>query len=287
MTELFNSEDLTKFGAGGDIYSALAGVDSATVAGSRRDAHKYFAPLFKANKLWNADTLREAQGIDDNADAARNDMIRAGLGGAADSLGGNYGVNPYATARNLGLSGLQYSQQIEDRGRQHLQQQLQNPLNQMTQIGYTGSDAGSMMLNAESMANNYAMGLHNVAAGQQATVMQGEVAAANNEAAEKNGQMAAGAAILGALIMAMCWVAREVFEEERTEDGRLKWVVFRKWLLSEAPMWFRLWYMENGQEAALWLHDRPRCKKVAKWAMSRVVRESSSKTKMSFCGQAA
>jgi hypothetical protein len=71
---------------------------------------------------------------------------------------------------------------------------------------------------------------------------------------------AAGAAIFG------CWVAREVYGEDRAE-----WMVFRHWLFTEAPQWFCDLYLEEGERFAKFISDKPLVKAIVKKAMDIVV----------------
>jgi hypothetical protein len=61
-------------------------------------------------------------------------------------------------------------------------------------------------------------------------------------------------------------VAREVYGEE---DPR--WLVFRGWLLSEAPEWLRDTYIAHGESFAAWLRDKPAAKAAVRSLMDRVV----------------
>jgi polysaccharide export outer membrane protein len=49
-----------------------------------------------------------------------------------------------------------------------------------------------------------------------------------------------------------CWVAREVYGADNA-----KWLVFRAWLLTEAPEWLADAYLAHGEEFAAWIHDKP------------------------------
>ncbi|MEO0796315.1 MAG: hypothetical protein AAFX93_14190 [Verrucomicrobiota bacterium] len=59
---------------------------------------------------------------------------------------------------------------------------------------------------------------------------------------------AAGGIAGGAL--AMCWVARAVYRDQR-------WMVFREWLLEQAPEWLKLAYLRFGPELARALRSQP------------------------------
>jgi polysaccharide export outer membrane protein len=64
----------------------------------------------------------------------------------------------------------------------------------------------------------------------------------------------------------VCWVAREVYGPE---DPR--WMLFRAWLLTEAPAWLREAYVAHGEDFAAWIADKPVVKAIVKAAMDQVV----------------
>jgi polysaccharide export outer membrane protein len=63
-----------------------------------------------------------------------------------------------------------------------------------------------------------------------------------------------------------CWVAREVYGAENPQ-----WLLFRAWMLTEAPAWLREAYVAHGEEFASWIHDKPLVKAALKTLMDRVV----------------
>lgn len=75
------------------------------------------------------------------------------------------------------------------------------------------------------------------------------------------------ASIIGAAGKAgACWVAREVFGEES-----LLWRIFERWLICDAPAWFRWCYLRFGERVARWLRDKPRLKAlVRRWMAGRI-----------------
>ncbi len=75
-----------------------------------------------------------------------------------------------------------------------------------------------------------------------------------------------GAAAGKAAFAAICWVAREVYGDDRAE-----WMVFRQWLLTEAPEWLLDLYMEEGERFAKFISDKPLLKFIVKKAMDIVV----------------
>jgi polysaccharide export outer membrane protein len=63
-----------------------------------------------------------------------------------------------------------------------------------------------------------------------------------------------------------CWVAREVYGVENPQ-----WLLFRAWLLTEAPDWLRETYLAHGEDFAAWIHDKPVMKALVKSLMDQVV----------------
>ena len=64
----------------------------------------------------------------------------------------------------------------------------------------------------------------------------------------------------------LCWVAREVYG---AEDPR--WLLFRAWLLTDAPVWLRDLYAAHGESFAAWIHDKPVAKACVKVLMDQVI----------------
>lgn len=65
-----------------------------------------------------------------------------------------------------------------------------------------------------------------------------------------------------------CWVAREVYGSHNP-----RWVMFRNWMLSESPSWFRILYMNFGERFARFIKDKPRLKtRIRKWMDSKINR---------------
>ena len=63
-----------------------------------------------------------------------------------------------------------------------------------------------------------------------------------------------------------CWVARAVYGEENP-----RWLLFRGWLLGDAPGWFRRLYMSHGERFALWLASHPGIKSLIRRWMDWVI----------------
>jgi hypothetical protein len=63
-----------------------------------------------------------------------------------------------------------------------------------------------------------------------------------------------------------CWVAREVYGIDNP-----KWLIFKRWMLDEAPQWFRSLYLAHGERFALWIANKPLLKRVIRAGMDLVV----------------
>jgi hypothetical protein len=64
----------------------------------------------------------------------------------------------------------------------------------------------------------------------------------------------------------VCWVARAVYGETNPD-----WMVFREWLLHEAPAWFRSLYIRHGERFARWIETRRSIKALLRGLMDRIV----------------
>ena len=64
----------------------------------------------------------------------------------------------------------------------------------------------------------------------------------------------------------ICWVAREVYGEENPN-----WLLFRAWLLTEAPSWLRDTYATHGEAFAAWIHDKPLAKLAVRTVMDTIL----------------
>lgn len=65
-----------------------------------------------------------------------------------------------------------------------------------------------------------------------------------------------------------CWVARAVYGVNNP-----RWMIFREWLMSDAPVWFRRLYMRHGQGFAHWLARHEGVKSIIRrWMNARIQR---------------
>ncbi len=88
-----------------------------------------------------------------------------------------------------------------------------------------------------------------------------EVQSRNMASAKSSAQMGLAGDIIGGLLggasgfAAMCWVAREIYGAQNP-----KWMVFRHWMLNEAPEQLRELYIKNGEKLAAKLKELPALK---------------------------
>jgi hypothetical protein len=71
-----------------------------------------------------------------------------------------------------------------------------------------------------------------------------------------------------------CWIARAAFGETD-----IRWMIFREWLLVDAPAWFRKLYIRHGEAIGFWLSDRAGMRRVVRTlmipAVNRVLKRST------------
>jgi hypothetical protein len=67
----------------------------------------------------------------------------------------------------------------------------------------------------------------------------------------------------------MCWVAREVYGSDNP-----RWMLFRNWLLTEAPVWFRELYEQNGERFAAWISNKPFIKRMVRTWMDWIIKKN-------------
>lgn len=83
-----------------------------------------------------------------------------------------------------------------------------------------------------------------------------------------SGRNMGGGMGLGGGSYPLCWVAREVYG---TDDHR--WLLFRRWMIDEAPDWLRVAYITHGEALSIWLVDRPVAKAALRPLMDAAIRK--------------
>lgn len=146
------------------------------------------------------------------------------------------------------------------------------PISQMPTVqGQTGTGQLVNNVNPDSIFN-YQQSLNNFNAsifGTQANLYN----TSYNNATARRGQnmdllgsiVGAGGSAAGTIgaanILAACWVAAEIFNEPM--DG-INVSKARKFILNEAPDWFRNFYVKHGKAIAEYIHNKPKAKKELK-----------------------
>jgi hypothetical protein len=54
-----------------------------------------------------------------------------------------------------------------------------------------------------------------------------------------------------------------------------RWLLFRAWLLTEAPDWLRETYIAHGESFAGWIHDKPVMKAAIRVLMDQAIASSA------------
>jgi hypothetical protein len=67
-------------------------------------------------------------------------------------------------------------------------------------------------------------------------------------------------------VVPTCWVARAAFGE-----SDIRWLIFRAWLLEDAPVWFRQLYIRYGEKAGNWLEGRDGARRLVRAMMMPAV----------------
>jgi hypothetical protein len=69
-----------------------------------------------------------------------------------------------------------------------------------------------------------------------------------------------------------CWVARAAFGE-----SDIRWMIFREWLVVDAPGWFRDLYIRHGESVGAWLKGRATMQKFVRTLMMPAVNRTLRK----------
>jgi hypothetical protein len=118
---------------------------------------------------------------------------------------------------------------------------------------------GSVALGAAQLQANAAK-----SAGQNS--MLGQLGGAGIGLLGNSTAMSGLGSALGSIGSLFCWVAREVYG---TETGN--WKVFRSWMLTQAPAWFRNAYIKYGERVAEFIKNKPTIKAVIRrWMDSKI-----------------
>jgi hypothetical protein len=72
--------------------------------------------------------------------------------------------------------------------------------------------------------------------------------------------------VSGTVPAAPCWVARAAFGE-----ADIRWMIFREWLVVEAPGWFRNLYIRHGEAVGYWLRGHAIMQRIVRALMMPAV----------------
>lgn len=139
------------------------------------------------------------------------------------------------------------------------------------QYSLTGMASGAQGMYADIGASPFLQPESQYLANIRANRIQMETAIQSANASRSGGilggALSAAGTLGGAYIMKGCWVAREVYGNDNPE-----WMVFRHWLYTEAPKWFRDLYLEEGERFAGFISDKPFLKSIVKMGMDIIVK---------------
>lgn len=138
------------------------------------------------------------------------------------------------------------------------------PASQSAGLQVAGMGQQQAMYGTTPQATDPMLGV-NMALQQQAnqTALQ---AGAMAGTAQTRAGLFSGLGQLGAAAIQFCWVAREVYGQNNP-----MWLLFRGWLLDEAPSWFRKIYIKHGERFAEFISNKPFIKSfIRKWMTSIV-----------------
>ncbi len=143
-------------------------------------------------------------------------------------------------------------------------------------LAVTGRGSGAGVGSGQGVYGNSAVGLssapqlYNMAQGAQ--FMADQTAGANNFMANMYASdQQASAGIISGLAQGVgsaigCWVAREIYGETNPQ-----WLLFREYLFTDAPSWFRKLYLKFGERFAEFIANKPRLKSIIKkWMDSKI-----------------
>lgn len=116
---------------------------------------------------------------------------------------------------------------------------------------YNAGQGIEYMSNANANLANYQANVYGAQVGAQAGITSAIIGA--------GGSMASAG-------ITRCWVAREVYGVNNP-----MWLLFRDWLDTESPSWFKATYLKFGERFAKFIKNKPRLKRIIrKWMTSKV-----------------
>jgi hypothetical protein len=78
--------------------------------------------------------------------------------------------------------------------------------------------------------------------------------------------------VSGTVPAPICWVARAAFGE-----NDIRWMIFREWLVVDAPAWFLDLYIRHGEAVGAWLQGHARMQSIVRALMMPAVNRTLRK----------
>lgn len=263
----YNAPKMPKFKPAdvGALNQQSIGYDREGYDLSDADFAARFPELLAAQDLFRQRTLDDFNKSSVPSQALHDEMMRAGISNAIGAFGGNIAPNSAAeasVARNLGLGVLD----LQDRNRRNQNEgiTMATQMFQPRTFGFGGQ--GALQLELANLEGQNAWNQANYAAQVSGGQFNSGINAQNQNAktqASNNNTAAIGAAASAAAVGAVaCWMAREAFGA-----ADIRWKQFRKWLLSESPLWFFRRYLRHGRSGAAVIRSAPLLKPFVRQAM--------------------
>jgi hypothetical protein len=252
-------------GMGGQASAAALGSLDPTTRGIYSTFGQQALSDLQAGSSLNAQETTQAQQAARAAGAARG--VSFSRQGSDLEILNTYGMGQRRLAQRQGVAQQAYQMGV---GQQQigLQGFLNPAFAASQQYGLSGLTAGASGMYGDVGSSPFLQPESQYLANIRANRIQMETAIQSANAARSGAIIGGVTQAIGtyAGLKAGCWVAREVYGNENPE-----WMVFRQWLFTEAPEWFRDLYLQEGERFAEFISDKPVLKFLVKKAMDIVV----------------
>ena len=269
MQQRYATDQLSMMaGMGGQASAAALGSLDPTTRGIFSTFGQQALTDLQAGSSLNAQETTQAQQAARAAASARG--VSFSRQGSDLEVLNTYGMGQRRLAQRQGVAQQAYQMGV---GQQQigLQSFLTPSFAASQQFGLAGLAGGAAGMYADVGSSPFLQPESQYLANIRANRIQMETAIqsanAQRSGAITGGLISAAGSLGSAKILAAgCWVAREVYGNENPE-----WMVFRQWLFTEAPEWFRDLYLQEGERFAEFISDKPVLKFLVKKAMDIVV----------------
>jgi hypothetical protein len=227
-------------------------------AGSDLDAGRNLTPEMRKQAEQSARAAMAARGLTGNQAIMAEVLTNYGMGQDREDRARQFAANVYGFGQGNFQNAMgTYGQQFLGQSSQYSPAMLYNSAYGMSQ------GLGAQIFQPESQYNA------NLVTANQSNEMQARMATAANKAAV-TGAIIGGVSKVAAA--GVCWVAREVYG-----INNINWVIFRNWLLNDAPATLREFYIENGERFAKFISNKPFVKNIVRSLMDIVVKSEKAK----------